>query len=194
MTPTDEHTDLMERLDVAEQLFRRHLEAHPDDWGTLNNLVSCVRDLGRAGEAIDILKAAMKARPSDPLLWNTLGTILTEQGDHKTAIIFFDEALRLDPRHAHARYNRGNAFLELNDAVTALADCEAAVDIAASEDDRLMMQLARSTIKIGLGRASAKAGTTTRRAWRRYSPPRPSSWSTGPSGRRRLRWRVRTCW
>jgi tetratricopeptide (TPR) repeat protein len=137
--------------DVAEQLFRRHLEAHPDDWGTLNNLVSCVRDQNRAGEAIDILKAALKTRPSDPHLWNTLGTILTEQGDHKTAVIFFDEALRLDPRHAHARYNRASAFLEMNDAPTALADCEAAIGVAASEDDRLMMQLARSTIKIGLG-------------------------------------------
>ncbi|MFI4936859.1 MAG: flagellar protein FlbA, partial [Caulobacterales bacterium] len=66
--------------------------------------------------------------------------------------IFFDEALRLDPGHAHARYNRGSAFLEMNDAQTALADCEAAITVARSGDDRLMMQLARSTIKIGLGR------------------------------------------
>src|SRR6202789_3241015 len=111
--------------DVAEQLFRRYLEAHPDDYGTLNNLVSCVRDQGRPAEAIDILKQALKTHPSDASLWNTLGTILNEQGDQKTAIIFFDEALRLDPGHPHARYNRGSAHLEMNDPVTALEDCEA---------------------------------------------------------------------
>ena len=138
--------------DVAEQLFRRYLEAHPNDYGTLNNLVSCVRDQGRPAEAIDILKQALQTHPSDASLWNTLGTILNEQGDQKTAIIFFDEALRLDPGHPHARYNRGSAYLEMNDPVTALENCEAAIKLAKSEDDRLMMQLARSTIKIGLGR------------------------------------------
>ncbi|HLY81269.1 MAG TPA: tetratricopeptide repeat protein [Caulobacteraceae bacterium] len=138
--------------DVAEQLFRRYLEAHPDDYGTLNNLISCVRDLGRSAEAIDLLKLAIKQRPDDPHLWNTLGTVLSEQGEQATAIIFFDEALRLDPGHPHARYNRGSAHLEMHDAQTALADCEAAIAVARSEDDRLMMQLARSTIKIGLGR------------------------------------------
>jgi Tfp pilus assembly protein PilF len=138
--------------DVAEQLFRRYLETHPDDYGTLNNLVSCLRDQGQAAGAIDILKGALKTRPGDANLWNTLGTILNEQGDQKTAIIFFDEALRLEPGHPHARYNRGSAHLEMNDPVTALEDCEAAIKLARSEDDRLMMQLARSTIKIGLGR------------------------------------------
>ena len=138
--------------DVAEQLFRRYLEAHPNDYGTINNLVSCVRDLGRPAEAIDIIKVAIKLQPEDPHLWNTLGTIVAEQGNQATAVIFFDEALRLDPSHAHARYNRASAFLEMHDAETALSDCEAAIKVARSEDDRLMMQLARSTIKIGLGR------------------------------------------
>jgi tetratricopeptide (TPR) repeat protein len=138
--------------DVAEQLFRRYLHSHPEAYGTMANLASAVRDQGRDAEAIDILKVALRACPTDPQLWNTLGTIVSEQGDQKTSIIFFDEALRLDPNYAHARYNRGNAFLEMNDAQTALADCEAALAVAQAEDDRLMIQLARSTIKIALGR------------------------------------------
>ena len=138
--------------DVAEQLFRRYLEAHPDSIGTISNLVSCVRDQGRPDEAIDILKAAIKANPADASLWNTLGTIVSERGEPQTAVIFFEEALRLDPEHAHAHYNRGNAYLEMHDPQTALAECETAMSVARTEDDRLMMQLARSTIKIGLGR------------------------------------------
>jgi Tfp pilus assembly protein PilF len=138
--------------DVAEQLFRRYLEAHPESTGTVSNLVSCVRDQGRPDEAIDILKAAIKVCPTDASLWNTVGTIMSEKGDPKTAVIFFEEALRLDPEHAHAHYNRGNAHLEMHDLQTALAECETAISVARTEDDRQMMQLARSTIKIGLGR------------------------------------------
>jgi tetratricopeptide (TPR) repeat protein len=138
--------------DLAEQLFRRYLEAHPDAYSTMNNLATAVRDQGRAAEAIEILRAAVKVAPADPMLWNTLGTVVSEQGDHPTAILFFDEALRLDPDFAQARYNRGNARLELGEAEAALADCEAGLGLARAEDDRAMMRLARSTIKIGLGR------------------------------------------
>jgi tetratricopeptide (TPR) repeat protein len=138
--------------ELAEQLFRRYLEAHPDAYGTMNNLATAVRDQGRAAEAIEILRAAVKGAPGDPMLWNTLGTVVSEQGDHPTAIVFFDEALRLDPGFAQARYNRGNAKLELCDAAGALEDCEGALELARAEDDRAMMRLARSTIKIVLGR------------------------------------------
>ncbi|HVN00156.1 MAG TPA: tetratricopeptide repeat protein [Caulobacteraceae bacterium] len=138
--------------DIAEQLFRRYLASHPDAYATMANLASAVRDQGRSAEAIEILRTAIRACPSDASLWNALGAILAQQGDQDTAIIFYDEALRLQPDYPHARYNRGNAFLEKREFDTALADCEAALAIAMAEDDKLMMQLARSTIKIGLGR------------------------------------------
>lgn len=138
--------------ELAEQLFRRYLEKNPESVGTIVNLTTVLRDLGRGPEAIDILKAAIKRFPDNSGLWNTVGTILTHQGDLATAIIFYDEALRLDPNNAQARYNRGNCFLELGDSERALPDCEAALELALTPDDRLMMQLARSTIKLTLGR------------------------------------------
>jgi tetratricopeptide (TPR) repeat protein len=138
--------------DVAEQLYRRYLARHPDAVGTMSNLASAVRDQGRASEAIEILRAAVKLCPTDATLWNTLGTVVMEQGDLMTAIIFFDEALRLDPDSPQPRYNRGNAKLELGQQDDALADCEAAMKQVKAADERLMMQLARSTIKIAQGR------------------------------------------
>jgi tetratricopeptide (TPR) repeat protein len=137
--------------ELAEALFRRYLAAHPTAWGTMSNLATAVKDQGRAADAIEILKVAIKGDPTDPQLWNTLGTVLSEQADFQKAILFYDEALRLDPDHAHARYNRGNARLESGDAAGALEDCEAAVAVARAEDDRAMMRLARSTIKIAIG-------------------------------------------
>jgi tetratricopeptide (TPR) repeat protein len=138
--------------DVAEQLFRRFLETHPDSLEAANNLACAVRDQGRSGDAIDILKAAIKLNPADALLWNTLGTVVCEQGDVATSITFYEEAMRLDPSFAKARYNRGNARLALGDLDAAMADCEAAMALAPAQDDRLMMQLARSTINIAHGR------------------------------------------
>jgi tetratricopeptide (TPR) repeat protein len=138
--------------DVAEQLFRRFLETHANSPEAANNLACAVRDQGRSSDAIDILKVAIKLNPSDPLLWNTLGTVVCEQGDVAGSITFYEEAMRLDPKFAKARYNRGNARLALGDLDAAMTDCEAAMAEAAAEDDRLMMQLARSTINIAQGR------------------------------------------
>ncbi len=49
--------------DVAEQLFRRYLASHPDAYGTMSNLATAVRDQGRAAEAIEILKVAVRGLP-----------------------------------------------------------------------------------------------------------------------------------
>jgi tetratricopeptide (TPR) repeat protein len=86
------------------------------------------------------------------LLWNTLGTVVGEQGDFANARIFFEETLRLEPNFAKARYNYGNAHLALGEAAAALEACEGALALTTAEDERQMMLLARSTIKITLGR------------------------------------------
>ena len=36
-------------------------------------------------------------RPQDAMLWNTMGSIVAEQGDYATAKVFFQEAVQLDP-------------------------------------------------------------------------------------------------
>ncbi|MFI4933103.1 MAG: tetratricopeptide repeat protein [Caulobacterales bacterium] len=137
---------------VAEQLFRRYLETHPVSIEAVNNLACTIKDQGRWADAIEVLKPAIKASPDNPLLWNTLGAVLCDQGELATSITFFEEAMRLDPRLAKARYNRGNARMALGELNGALADCEAAMAEAPAEDERLMMQLARSNIQLCRGR------------------------------------------
>jgi tetratricopeptide (TPR) repeat protein len=137
---------------VAEQLFRRYLERYPESPDGANNLACCLRDQNRYGEAIEALKVALRADPVNGLLWNTLGTVLSEQGDFPSAITFFDEALRCDPGIFRARYNRGNAKLPLGDIAGALEDCEGALEVVEAADERAMMQLARSTMLLNEGR------------------------------------------
>ncbi|HEY3800099.1 MAG TPA: tetratricopeptide repeat protein, partial [Caulobacteraceae bacterium] len=142
----------MGMTEIAEQLFRRYLAAHPRSVGAASNLAAALRDLGRGGEAVEVLRAAISADPAQPLLWNTLGTILTAQGDMAGAIAFFDEALRVAPAMAQARYNRATAKLELGDGEAAIADCAQAITDAATGEDRAMMALALATMKLADGR------------------------------------------
>jgi tetratricopeptide (TPR) repeat protein len=137
--------------ETAEKLFLHYLSRHPASHEAANNLACALRDQGRFGEAVDILRPAIAAHPEHPLLWNTLGTVVGEEGDPATSITFFDEALRHDAAFAKARYNRGNARLVLGELDGAFEDCQTAMSAAMSEEERLMMQLARSTIRIARG-------------------------------------------
>src|SRR5262249_34498073 len=79
-------------------------------------------------------------------------TIVSDQGDFANAVVFFTEALRLDPAFPKARYNLGNAKLMLGDTDGAREDCETALKAVMAEDERQMMRLSRSTILLCQGR------------------------------------------
>jgi tetratricopeptide (TPR) repeat protein len=136
---------------IAEQLYTHYLARRPLALEATNNLACVQRDLHRYGEAIETLRPVIEANPENPMLWNTLGTILTDQGDFESALPFFDEALRLAPEFVKARYNRSTARLQMGDPQTALTDCEAALSGAMADHERTMMQLARSTMLIARG-------------------------------------------
>ncbi|RAK61349.1 flagellar protein FlbA [Phenylobacterium hankyongense] len=136
----------------AEKLFRHFLIRHPDHPEGANNLACAIRDQSRLEEAVEILKPALLKNPEVGMLWNTMGTVVAEQGDFPTARIFFEECLRLEPGLAKARYNLGNALLNLGDPEGALEASNTAIAAVTAEDERQMMRLARSTILIALGR------------------------------------------
>ena len=137
---------------IAAQLFAHYCAAHPDCAQGANNLACALRDLHDYAGAIKVLQPAIQANPESSPLWNTLGTILSEQGDLTSALTFFDEALRFNDGFAKARYNRANTLLDLGDPATALAECELAMTAAESPSDLAMMKLARATMLFCLGR------------------------------------------
>ena len=138
---------------LAVGLFTLYRDARPDCIQGANSLACVQRDLHDYAAAIETLRPAIVANPESPLLWNTLGTVLAEQGDMATALTFFNEALRFDPAHPHALYNRANAKLDRGDLEGALADCNAAMALTKDPSDLAMMRLARSTIQLCGGRA-----------------------------------------
>lgn len=135
----------------AEALFRLHLAARPHAPESSNNLACVLREQMRYEEAIDILKSSIQAAPDRPILWNTLGTVMSDMGEVEQAAVFFSEALRLDPRHAKARYNRSNCLFALGDTVTAIEDCRDAMKAAETPDEKASMGLALSSMLLASG-------------------------------------------
>ncbi|OYX34338.1 MAG: flagellar protein FlbA [Caulobacterales bacterium 32-69-10] len=142
---------VMGMKEIAENLFARYLLSNPGSAEGSNNLACAQRDQLRFEDAIETLRPVIYANPDNALLWNTLGTILSEQGNMDQGQTFFDEALRLQPDFPKARYNRANCILALGDALTALKECEAALPGVALESERSMMRLARATMLIASG-------------------------------------------
>lgn len=144
----------MNMPDLAAKFFAHYRLARPDDIEGANNLACALRELNREGEAIEVLKAALNANPTAALLWNTLGTVLCNTGDTGGSLVFFDEALRLEPEFSKAWHNRAFAKMDLGDTAGALADGEEAMKRPDSPEDLAMMQFARATMLLALGRVA----------------------------------------
>ena len=136
----------------AEKLFRHYVEHAPDRPEGVNNLATVVRDRGRPDEAVELLRQAIGVNPEAQMLWNTLGTIMMERGDLETACIFFSEAIRLAPTFGKSRYNLSQVKLGLGDPEGALEDCDEAMKLVITADDREMMRLARSSYQLAMSR------------------------------------------
>lgn len=142
----------MNMPELAAKFFAHFRLSRPDDVEASNNLACALRELNRESEAIEVLKEAISLNPEAPALWNTLGTVLCNTGDATGSLIFFDEALRLDPKYSKAWHNRAFAKSDMGDIEGALADCDEAMKRPGSPQDRAIMEFARSTMLLALGR------------------------------------------
>ncbi len=138
----------------AAKFFAIYCEANPDCAHGANNMANALRELNDYDGAIEMLRPAILAHPEASVLWNTLGSVMSEQGFSDKAVTFYEEALRLEPSFAKARHNLANAKLDLNDIDGALADCDAAMLTAIGPSDMAMIRLARSAMLLCQGRVA----------------------------------------
>lgn len=139
-------------LDISEKLLLKFLAANPGHIEATNNLACVMRDQNRYADAIETLRPLLQIEADSSVLWNTLGTVLNDQGRLDEALTFFEEALRLDPTFAKARYNRANVRRPLGDVKGAIEDMEAALPGAESGYEIAMMNMARALMLMGEAR------------------------------------------
>tara|TARA_R110000764_G_scaffold203652_1_gene288892 strand:+ start:728 stop:2512 length:1785 start_codon:yes stop_codon:yes gene_type:complete len=138
-------------LEIAEKLLTRYLASHPGNMEATNNLACALRDQNRYDEAITLLRDAIGAHPEDPILWNSLGTVLSERGDAAQSLPFYDEALRLDPGFYKARYNRANVRMGLGEPLLAIADIDEALTGVTIPNEIATMKMAKALTQMAAG-------------------------------------------
>ncbi len=117
--------DLAFRLgffDMAEKFYAHLITRGVHGGAVIAAYAACLREQGRFDEAIDLLKSVLANAPQDAGLWEALGAVMASKGDNDTALIFFNEALRLKPDHLNARFHRGCALIETGDLRAGLDD------------------------------------------------------------------------
>ncbi|MDO8411840.1 MAG: tetratricopeptide repeat protein [Phenylobacterium sp.] len=165
---------------LAEGLWRQACALAPDNLQAQDGRARSLRELGRYDEAIAVLQAAIEADPTEARLWNSVGVTLSQQGQTETALTFYDEALRLDPRLATAAYNRACARFDLGALDAAQADFAMASKLARKPADAAMITFAAATL--ALARGDLEAGWEGYEA--RLSPHRPRPVAFAAPGRR----------
>lgn len=121
--------DLAFRLtqwDVAEKLYAHLIARDGQDIPALTGYAAALREQGRYDDAIELLKSTLGLRPEVAALWEALGSIMLSQGNRDMALVFLDEALRLEPGNLPALFNRGCVRMEkgdLTEGLTDVSDC-----------------------------------------------------------------------
>ncbi|HEY5084501.1 MAG TPA: tetratricopeptide repeat protein, partial [Rhizomicrobium sp.] len=109
-------------------------------------------DMGEPDVAIETLRAALYRMPDQAILWNSLATVLAEEGRADESLIFYREAARLEPGFARAYHNLGYAYQHLSELDNALVVYDKALELCVDPAERIETRHSRSICLIGLGK------------------------------------------
>ena len=113
------------QLDEARTLFEDVLKIDPGDVHARVNIGNILCMNGEVAAAIDMLGALVRDKPKEPLGHIALGTAHEDNGDYKSALACYEEAVAVDPANSDALRRRANALFMLNRVDEAIAAFEA---------------------------------------------------------------------
>ena len=124
----------MDRLNDAEQTYRRIVRERPNYWPAYNNLGDVLTSEGRYREAIDVFQKATAAAPRAAIALTNLGEVYLKVGDLVHAKESFDKSLTLKP-YDFTYVNYSTAMRAEGRTDEALAYSRKAVDLNPSDDE-----------------------------------------------------------
>jgi tetratricopeptide (TPR) repeat protein len=113
----------------AEALCRQVLAVQPRQPDALHLLGLIAQNAGQPRAAIELISAAIAARPDVAAYHNNLGEVYRSIQDAARAISCYQRALQLKPDHAEAYCNMGSAYGEQDDLERAQACFAAALQL-----------------------------------------------------------------
>jgi len=121
-------------------------------WGELREGQLVLRDKGDIDGAIEVVRGAIYRIPDQPMLWNTLATVLSQDGRVEEGIVFYEEALRLDPKFARVWHNLGYSYVHLGRCEEALAAYNSALALSVNHHERIEALHSRSICMMAMGK------------------------------------------
>jgi predicted TPR repeat methyltransferase len=116
-----------ERLEAAEELYRRILAAAPDYADALHFRGVVTFQLGRAEDAERLIRRAVELAPDYADAHNNLGNVLQRQKRFAEATTCYEHALALRPDLADAHSNLGNTLHQQERYDEAVSCCQRAI-------------------------------------------------------------------
>ncbi len=117
------------RLDEAEAIFRRILDADSSDADALHFFGALFARRDNPAEAEGYFRLALTARPDWAKAWNGLGAVLQRLGRSEEALAACEDAVRFDPRSTEALLNLGVVLYALGRLPEAADALRKAVEI-----------------------------------------------------------------
>ena len=115
------------RLDEAERLLRKVVEATPDAALAWNVLGQLLEQRGCRKEACHHHKQAVTAEPENSNYWRDLGVCLRRLGEYRAAVITLEKAVALCPNEASHYRELAWAHSSANDVVAAITALDEAI-------------------------------------------------------------------
>jgi Flp pilus assembly protein TadD/mono/diheme cytochrome c family protein len=103
------------RLQLQEALSLHQVEKNPANFEAQYNLAAMLQARGAVADSLPHYKAAIRLRPGDPVVNNSLGTALMTLGQISDAVERFREAARARPNYFDPHYNLGAALASQGD-------------------------------------------------------------------------------
>ena len=113
----------MELFEIGEKVCRIGMELAPDALENYVNYAHCLSAQDKLDEAVDFLQGAIPLFADNASIWNVLGTVVMLRDGPDVAEVFYQEALRLNPRDvkvlnnlalSRGRQCRGEESLEIS--------------------------------------------------------------------------------
>jgi tetratricopeptide (TPR) repeat protein len=104
----------------AERAYRRAIALAPGDADPYLNLVALLCDAGRAPDAIDLSREALRHCPSEPLIHFNLAVALEDAEQPEAALASYEACIRLAPDLADAHYNAARLHERLGHSTQAI--------------------------------------------------------------------------
>jgi tetratricopeptide (TPR) repeat protein len=115
------------RVDEAEEISRRLLDAQPSHFGSLRLLASIDHQRGNYAAAFRLIEVALTLKPDSAEAFNSRGNALRKLHRLEEALASYDQAIALKPSYAGAFNNRGTTLHELKRLDEALVNFDQAI-------------------------------------------------------------------